>query len=342
MFKNHKFVVPAILGTALAVAACMYMDDIIFPEGDIKVNSEIEVLVKFHLETETDLANTQMVMGLLTPRSWDLANNADLYLTTEGYTTQGYADIVNEKMIPVAPTEIEFSLGQPWSDAFMSKLGDLGNTGSVQWNAWKSQTYFTINDNVSKEPIYGTVRVVMKTGPKNIKYFFGAGWCTEKRGFNDGDDARYKVNKLSKIMTVTGGSGNDDYTVFHYFSTTPNDVRYGDIFSLNLITDIDGNKLNVYGEEAIHYCMEAELADGSTVTMDTVSPETLMSAAGENSYMKYVYPKAVLGLPQDAEIKKLSVWFVNPDKSKVCKDSDPVTGTEKNFVISQSDNKISR
>lgn len=338
-FNNHKRSIPAIIATALAVAACMYMDDIIFPEGDIKVNSEIEVTLKFHLEPGSDLANTPMVMGVLVPRSWDLANNAELYLTTEGYATQGYPEVVNEKMIPVGPDETEFTSGQPWSDAFQGKLGSLGNTGSVQWSAWKSATAFTVSDAVSKEHINGTVRVVMKTGPKNIKFFFGAGWCTEKRGFDDGDDSRYEKNSLTKVMTVTGGSGADDYTVFHYFSTTPNDVRYGDIFAINLITTIDGNDLNLKGEEDIYFCMEATLADGTKKVVDTVSEDTKLVKKSDIEYSRYIYPKAVLGLPQSAQITELSVYFVNANKSKICKEVDG-QGNVRNFMIYQSDNAI--
>ena len=339
-FKNHKFVIPAVIATALVVAACMYMDDIIFPDGKISVNSDIEVTVKFHCEPGSDLANTQMVMGILTPRSWDLANNAELYLTTEGYNTQGGVDVVEEKMIPIEASETEYSSGLAWPDAFQNKLGALGNTGSVQWTAWKSQTYFTVNDNTSKENIYGTIKVKMKTGPKNIKFFFGAGWCSYKRGFDDGDDSRYQENSLAKVMNVTGGSGSDDYTVYHYFSTTPNDVRYGDIFSLNLLTSVDGSDLNIKGTDKIYYCMEATLADGTVVTMDKVSDETLMTRNDTDSYFRYIYPKSVLGLPSTAQIESLSVWFVNEDKSIVCKDKDTVTGEDKNFAISQSDNKI--
>ena len=46
--KSNRKTIFALIVTALAVFSCMYTDDIIFPEGDIKVNSEIEVLVKVH------------------------------------------------------------------------------------------------------------------------------------------------------------------------------------------------------------------------------------------------------------------------------------------------------
>lgn len=338
--KSNRKSIFALIVTALAVFSCMYTDDIIFPEGDIKVNSEIEVLVKVHCEPGSDLANTPMVIGILTPKSWDLGNNAELYLTTEGYTTQGGADVQDEKMILIPADEKEFSSGMNWSDAFQNKLGALGNTGTVQWTAWKSATAFTINDKLSTENIYATVKVKMKTGPKNIKFFFGAGWCSYNRGFDDGDDSRYQKNSLAKVMTVSGGSGNDDYTVFHFFSTTPADVRYGDIFALNLKTEVDGVSLNLKGENEIYYALKATLADGSTVELSDVSDKTLLIRQEENSYFRYIYPKEMLNLPASAEITSLDVYFVNKDKSIVCRDTDPVTGEPKDFQVPQSENKI--
>ncbi|MCF0176484.1 MAG: DUF4961 domain-containing protein [Bacteroidales bacterium] len=341
-FKNHKLSIAAFIGAMGLVAACMYMDEIIFPDGDIKVNDEIEVTVKFHCVPETDLANTPLVLGILTPRSWDFGNNAKLYLTTSNYTSQGGTDVVNEEMELIPAGVTEFKTGMPWGDAFQSKLGALGNTGSVQWVAFKSKTAFTINDKTSTEQIDATVKIVMKTGPKNIKFFFGAGWCSYNRGFDDGDDSRYKLNSLSKIMTVTGGSGNDDYTVFHYFSTTPNDVRYGDVFSLNFLTSVSGSDLPLKGEEKIYFNLYATTKDGKTYSCEKRDNSTLMTRTDEVSYSRYIYPKQVFGLPQSAEITSLEAVFTNADGSIVCKDIDPVSGAQKNFVISQSDNKIKK
>lgn len=86
----------------------------------------------------------------------------------------------------------------------------MGNTGPMEWVIFQSKTSFDVNDQREngKEPIVGTVKIRLKTGPQAIKCFMGYGWCSLNKGFDVGGDdgkgsnRRYKENEKSKVLTV--------------------------------------------------------------------------------------------------------------------------------------------
>ena len=184
--KNCKYWL-AIFALPLVVVACMTIEEIVHPD-DAKVNSEIDITVRIKLVTETD-ETTQLVFAVLAPKSWNIAQSAQLSLTTSGYASQGYADVTT---------------ALKWSEAYQSKIGLMGNLGPMEWVVFRSKTTFIINDKVSTDPIEGTVKIRLTTGSQSIKCFMGYGFCGMKSGFNG---ERYKANEMSKVLTVTGGSG---------------------------------------------------------------------------------------------------------------------------------------
>lgn len=104
----------------------------------------------------------------------------------------------------------------------------------MEWVIFQSKTSFDVNDQREngKEPIVGTVKIRLKTGPQAIKCFMGYGWCSLNKGFDVGGDdgkgsnRRYKENEKSKVLTVTGGDlPMLDYTVESLVSTVPVGIR---------------------------------------------------------------------------------------------------------------------
>lgn len=331
IFKGHKTAILSVLALALAVFSCMTIEEIIFPD-DPKVNSDIEITVRVKLVTETDDIS-KMVFAVLAPKSWHLSTNADLTLTTSGYASQGFSEVTGEKMILMESTDKEPTTDSAWPSAYQSKIGVMGNTGPVEWTVFHSQTTFTINDNVSKDPIYGTIKIRLKTGPDNIKFFMGFGFCGMHYGLNDGGEGRYKANEKTKVLQVTGGSGASlDYTVLNYVSTIPSVFRYGDIFSVNFSSVVGTTETPLKGEEKVYMCGKAVLSDGSEVVVDTPSQSNLMTKTSDLTYQKYIFPKQFFGLPASAVIEKLFFYFTNADKSVVFTD-----GTD-GFLVSQSAN----
>ncbi len=233
--KNCKYWL-AIFALPLVVVACMTIEEIVHPD-DAKVNSEIDITVRIKLVTETD-ETTQLVFAVLAPKSWNIAQSAQLSLTTSGYASQGYADVTDEQMELMPDSEVEPTTALKWSEAYQSKIGLMGNLGPMEWVVFRSKTTFIINDKVSTDPIEGTVKIRLTTGSQSIKCFMGYGFCGMKSGFNG---ERYKANEMSKVLTVTGGSGAMlDYTTVSLVSTVPSVFRYGDIFSVKF-ESVDGS-----------------------------------------------------------------------------------------------------
>lgn len=317
----------AILAAAVLTFSCMEIVDIIFPD-DPQVNSEIEITVITKLTTETD-ETTKMIFAALFPKSWRAAENISVSLTTSGYTNQGYAEVVDQPMSIVNSSDVELTTQLPWAQAYQSNIGFMENKGDVEWVVFESKEEFIINDKVSTAPITGTVKIKVRTGPDNIKYFFAAGFCSKRSGFG-GNDGRYKANETAKVLQVTGGSGPSyDFTVLPLVSTVPNVFRYGDIFSVCFESQVDGTATALHGEENVYLCGKASLSDGTVIEINTVSEANVMKKSGDVSYYKYIYPIQFFNVPEDKEIESISVYFTNSDMSKfVYSDDETMSGFE--------------
>ena len=149
--------------------------------------------------------------------------------------------------------------------------------------------------------------------------------CLSANGFNTAHDGEFVISDTQTVQ-VTGGSGADDFTVVHFVSTTPQTFRFGDYVSVEFVSEADGVQTDLYGEESIYLNATATLADGTVKTADKV----LMIKSGDITYFKYIYPKSLFGLSEDAEISEMHVWFTNADGSVIVTD-----GTE-GFLLTQA------
>lgn len=319
---------PAILALPLCVVACLTIDEIIHPD-DARVNSEIDITVRIKLVAETD-ETTRLVFAVLAPKSWNIAQSAELTLTTEGYAGQGYAEVAGEAMELMPDTEVEPTTALKWPEAYQSKVGLMGNLGPVEWAVFRSQTTFIINDKVSTDPIVGTVKIRLTTGSQNIKCFMGYGFCGQKSGFNT---ERYKANEKAKVLTVTGGSNPMiDYTTVNLVSTVPSVFRYGDIFSVRFESVAGEVETALNGAEKVYLYGRAVYNDGQEAVVDAIGEATLMEKIGETTYQKYIYPRQFFGLPDDAVVTATYFHFTNEDGSIVVRDT---SGGD--FLVSQAE-----
>lgn len=299
-----------ILSLPFILLMCMTIENIVHPD-DPQVNSEIEIGVDIKLIAETD-DNTELVFAILAPKSWHIADNAELTFSTNGYSK---GDVVNERMILMPSTEKEPSTLLDWSTAFQSEVGLMDNYGPVEWVVFQSQTRFNILDN---DEITANIKIKLETGSENIKLYMGYAFCGKQHGFDGG---YYKKNAKSKVLTVTGGTNPlIDYTTVSLVSTIPVNFSWGDIFSINFNTVSEGietplkdaDKVYMYGK-AIFVKGESFSKDSSII--DIISEKTLMEKISKNTWQKYIYPKDFFELPDDAVITEVYVHFTNEDKS---------------------------
>ena len=172
--NRFKYWIMTAVALPLIGIGCMEIVEIIHPE-DAKVNSDIDISVKIKFTAETD-HRSEIAFAILAPKAWNIRENASLTLTTEGYVNQGFAEVVDEQMTPIPEGAIEPGTGLPLPDAYQSQIGLMGNTGPMEWVIFQSKTSFDVNDQREngKEPIVGTVKIRLKTGPQAIN----ASWAT--------------------------------------------------------------------------------------------------------------------------------------------------------------------
>lgn len=334
LMKKSKHLLLLLVASFL-VATCMTIEDIIHPDN-AQVDSDINISVKIKIVAETD-GNSKLAFGILVPKSWNVANNATLTLTTAA----GFAAnvVTNEPMVLVGSGEKNPSDALPWASSFQSKIGVLENTGPVEWVVFKSATTFQINDQVAgQKEVTGTVNIKLHTGARAIKFFMGYTFCGEAFGFNS---EKYPDDyvQASKMLEVTGGDEPMmDFTADPAISFVPATFGFGDIFSIkynepNYVTEggLKGGEAYLVGKVTYE-----ENGVVKEKTIDETSSKTLMEELGDmgqvTSWQKYIYPKEFFGLPKNAVILNIQVHFTNKDKSISILDNE----TNSDFVVEET------
>lgn len=323
-----------LLALPFLVITCMTIEEVIHPD-DARVDSDIDILVKIKIDAETD-GNSKLAFGVLAPKSWNLARNATLTLTTAaGFAANAVTD---EPMQLIPATETNPSDGQPWAASFQSRFGVLGNTGPVEWVVFESATTFKIND---KQPdqkvINGTVKIRVHTGSQAVKLFMGYTFCGKAFGF-DGEKYPDEDAVVAKLLEVTGGDALLwDYTADPALSFVPATFGFGDIFAIKynennaLGNGLKGGKVYLAGQ--VSYVENGAVKEKS---VDEISGKTLMEESGSTgqitSWQKYIYPKEFFGLPANAVIQGIRVHFTNENKSVVIRDNE----SEEDFIIEET------
>nr|WP_321412246.1 DUF4961 domain-containing protein [uncultured Carboxylicivirga sp.] len=203
VLRYHKrFWISCILPFVLTM--CMTIENITHPDNAL-VNSEIEIKVDVKL-TPINSDQTKLIFAVLAPVSWNIADNANLTFTTNGYSA---GDVMDESMILVSDSEMEPATKMSWSTSLENVIGFMGNLGPVEWVVFESASTFSINNNVDNL-ISASVKIKLTTGNDNIKLLMGYFFCGKSHGL---DNSFYTSNAKSKVLRVTGGTNElIDYT----------------------------------------------------------------------------------------------------------------------------------
>jgi len=305
----------AIAAAALLVFSCIAFNSINYPAAP-KADSDFEVTLQVQLVPETE-RNGYFLLAFVVPKSWKASENITAsYSATNVQSGGQLITITNESMV-LANDYIEPTTALPYKSAMLSKYGVLGNTGPVEWVCLRGTTMINTDGSGEHPTTLADVKIKYKSGSTNIKYFTAIATCLSDNGFNDSNAGEYICSDIQKIV-VTGGDGNEDYTILHYVSTTPQTFRYGDYVSINFVSAIGEEKTPLYGEKSVYMVVTAKLEDGSMVTADPV----LMKQTDEESYNKYIYPKSLLKVGEKANIKMLYVKFQDKAGTKIVTDGD--------------------
>lgn len=327
MKLRGKTKIAAVLACVAAVLfSCITFNSVVWP-SDPKADTEIEVKVQVQLVPETE-RNGHFVLAMLVPKNWKVADNLKAVYSAKNVQSGGnLINITDEEMV-LANDYTEPTTTMPYNTAMLSRFGVLGNTGPVEWVVVRGTTMINTDGSGEHPTSVADVTLRFKTGSNNVKFFTAVATCLSDNGFKSEDNGDGFLVSDTQMIQVTGGSGNDDYTVLHFVSTTPQTFRYGDFVSIEFVSRIDDTLTPLYGEEEVYLNAVATLADGSEKTVNKV----LMTRSGDIHYFKYIYPKQLFGLDEDSVISDLHVWFTNADGSKVATDSSDAKG----YQVSQA------
>ena len=323
--KGKGKTVAALAGMAMVLFSCITFNSVVWPSNP-KANSEIEVKVQVQLVPETERSG-HFVLAMLVPKSWKVSESIQAVYSAKNLQTGGkLVDITDEAMV-LANDYTEPTTTMPYNTAMLSQYGVLGNTGPVEWVVLRGTTKVDTDGSGVHPTTTADVSIKLRTGNNNIKFFTAVATCLSDNGFNTGNDGEFLISD-TQVVQVTGGSGNDDFTVLHFVSTTPQTFRYGDFVSIEFVSKIGDTETPLYGEEKVYLNAVATLDDGS----DRTAKNVLMTKSGDVHYFRYIFPKQLFGLEEDAVITDLHVWFTNADGSKVATDS----ANPKGFLVSQA------
>jgi hypothetical protein len=331
--KNIIWLPLAIL--LLIIVRCMTIEEIIHPDN-AKVNSDVDITVRIKIDAETD-GNSKLAFGILVPKSWNVAKNASLTVST--IADFGANVVTDEPMTVIGAGELNPSDAQPWSTSFQSKFGVLGNTGPVEWVVFESGTTFQINDTKPDQKVVNaTVKIRIHAGDRAVKFYMGYTFCGKAFGFNS---EKYPDTPVlaSKLLEVTGGNEPMwDYTAEPPISFVPATFGFGDIFAVKYneplsMTEGGLKGGNVYLLGKVKYYDNGVLKEKN---VDETSTKTLMEDLGNTgiatTWQKYIFPKDYFGLPKDAVITEIGVRFSNQDKSIVMLDNE----TDDNYIVEET------
>ena len=326
MKKNIKWIVPAIIATALFVAGCIKLTEIIMPDK-IETNSTVEIHVKGQVKPETDYGPEGLALAILAPKAWDIANTAELTMTTTNLQSMyGVADLKDEKMVVISGEEIPKCTdaedlqykGMSWAAAYYAKNGDMGNVGGdVEWVVFKNgTTEVQVSD---KRPSYVEVdvKIMLKTGDEPIKCKMAFEFVGAKEGW---ENVGFKDNLT--VQDVIVGDGSVNYLEYPLTSTTPDVWRYGDFFAVNFAAEAGGVQTALYGETDVYMNGTAILEDGTEVKIERRDAFTKMTRLDEKTYQKWIFPTHYFGLSNKTKLKDLYFYFTNKDGSKVVTSND--------------------
>lgn len=316
MKKNRLIgVLFALVAAAALVFSCIEFKSVVWP-SDIKANTTIELSVQVQLIPETE-HNGRFLLAFVVPKSWKVAESIEASYSATNLQVNGQLINVTDEQMTLANDYTEPTTTMPYSSAMLSQYGVLGNTGPVEWICLHGSTMINVSGAGDHPTTTADVKIRFKTGSNNVKFFSAFVTCLDDNGFNTDHSGEFIISDTQMIQ-VTGGSGNDDFTVLHYVSTTPQTFRYGDYVSIEFVSTVDGQDTALYGEAEVYLNATCTLKDGKVVS----GPRTLMTRSGTETYFKYIYPKSFFGVGESAEIEMIHVWFTDKSGSKVVTDGD--------------------
>lgn len=300
------------------VAACIELGEVIHPD-DAQINSQVDVTIPVSVDVDKDItagdyANSHIIVAMLAPEKWNIAENATLTYSSSDIPG-GPCDKAVLRLATDSDTDKD---GNVLNGAyFMKKFGTVNNYEPVEWVVFISEKTHAWTP---EQKCSGSVEISFTTGSENLKtnlvYVIGNSY--------DGlpDDSKF-YSKYEKIFETKGGDNPTiDYTLPKVCSISQEAYTWEDIVCFNYDTSVkvNGEDSPLKDVDEVYFIGTATYG-GNTVTVDETSEKNLMFKSGALRSI-YMYPHEFFGIPAGNKIDKITFYISNKDKSVVVKNPD--------------------
>lgn len=321
--KAIAFVTAAVV--AIAVASCVYIDEFIVAQIDengnevlwAKANTEATFTLRGHIECHEDHRGVNFVVGFLAPRSWKVADNAQV--TYKCDLSQDHEQILTMSVIPATSLPKNGS-GRTWVECLTQEYGVGTNVlDDMDWVVFQTDDQFDIINN--QFPTY-TIYIKVKVGEKNLKFHPGIFVNHTDDGFSGGNDHK-KVLFSPDCFEVVGGIGEPiDYCSDHFNKVSPMSSLQDDYLTFTFKGSAGDNSLAATAD--VYLQGKAYTYEGGVYTVNTRSDKTRMMRenAYSDTYNITIWPVDYFGVPDDETIDRIEYYFSNSDGTITVTQSD--------------------
>jgi len=330
--KWKKVFIFAAFSILLIVVACevsLHEMKILNEEGMAvtSVNAGDSVIFTFDLwiNATDDKPNEKLVVGVLTPKSWNARNNTKITLLAP---SSNLGKVWQEfEAIPYGtyPSDKDYA-GVEWPDALKIWIKDDPNIedADMEWTTFISKNGADViggggSSTVDWKDLKLTVR--MKTGPDNVRCklgFYVGNNSNTLGGDMNGNLKSYNDWAFSDCFEVTNGEGDlIDFCVLHYNSAVPGSSTQNDLLTFRFNGGIDENPeffLNDLAyENDVYINATAYTTEGKTYTKKIKMSK--LSEFGRSFSVTY-WPEQFFDMDRSETLSRIEYYFSNEDGSK--------------------------
>jgi len=239
---------------------------------------------------------TQLLAGIMVPKSWNARANAVLTFTSpKGNGTM--------RMIP--DSEIEPVSGVSWHQAAKNMFGIGPNlVDDFEWIVYRSTQSYTFRNN---EDISFDVNVECNVGEENmlVRLGFYVGSSIENLRPEDTD---YKKVAFSRVFEVTGGEGDlIDFVNPQLATVQPVRSLDNDIITLTFDAGVAHTVLD--NQDAIYVTIQCFDEDGQLLAeVNEQTDKTRLTSIGGKRFLLDFWPRKYFNLERNQRIARLEYF----------------------------------
>jgi hypothetical protein len=242
---------------------------------------------------------TQLLAGIMVPKSWNARENAVLTFTSP----KGNGVM---RMIPDA--EIEPVSGLSWHQAAKKMFGIGPNlVDDFEWIVYRSTQSYTFRNN---EDIGFDVKVECNVGAENmlVRLGFYVGSSIENLRPEDTD---YKKVAFSQVFEVTGGEGDlIDFVNPQLATVQPVRTLDNDIITLTFDAGVTHTVLD--NQEDVYVTIRCFDEDGLLIDeINEQTDKTRLRSIGGKKFLLDFWPRGYFNVERDQRIARLEYFYTD-------------------------------